>query len=181
MSFKVDPDKGFRILRSVAAPVIFVNGLVGSGTTEFVNRFRSENYDILRFKDPDPMVLLRHLNSRKERNLDRNPIMIEANIPDAHRVAEIFRGDFCFTYVYVYSNNPKRYRARLDELRQRDGIYIPPEHQHIRNMLDKIQQTDGIDRSELLNKLTIDLSQLNTTTYDKHLSMFDNKILTILT
>lgn len=175
MSYKTDVEKGFKLIRCISPPIIFVNDPIGIGKSSFVNRFKKEGFSVLTISNEINVGKIhKYLENRKDKSFDHNPIIIEAKIQDEKIISDIFSNEFHnFTYVYIYPNNPKKYKENLSQNIDQE-INIP----NLNNLIEEVRSSDS--REQLLNKLTLELINLNKLIYNKHLEIFDNKILTIL-
>lgn len=151
MSYKTDTEKGFKLLRSVSPPIIFVNGPSMIGKTFFVNKFKKEGYSILTLvEDSDNNLdkILNFLKNQKRLGIDHMSCIIEANIKNEKLISDIFSNEYHnFTYVFLYPNNLKKYKEYIKDT----------------------------NKEQL-----IDLSTEARERYKRHLEYFDDKILTIL-
>lgn len=125
MSYKTDIEKGFKLLRCISPPIIFVNGPYCVGKTNFINKFKKEGFSVLIYDDyvlktnsknvSVQDVIYKYLLNRKQKKQDHTPIIIEANINDENVISNIFKDDFHnFTYVYMYPNNSENYMKNIE-------------------------------------------------------------------
>lgn len=179
MSYKIDPEKGFKILRCISPPIILVNGPLAVGKSTFVNNFKREGFSILNINEMPLENIRKYLKNRKERAIDHNPVILEANIDNDKTISEIFDGEFHnFTYVYVYPNNAKSYKEHLTSKINSEKIYLPKNQDKIAKEIEQIKQSS--DQDKQITKLTVELINLNKEIYNIHLETFEEKILTIL-
>lgn len=183
MSYKLDPEKGFKLLRCVSPPVIFLNGPYSVGKSEFANKFKKEDFSVLNLvgMNEDKMVdtVQKYLKNRRDKYIDHHPVIIEACVTDDELISNMFSGEFHnFTYVYVYPNNSKKYKEKLISKIKAKSPH--PFTGETAKLIQLISSSDEATADKLSTKLTVELINSNKTVYNNHLETFDNKILTIL-
>jgi hypothetical protein len=139
MAYKIDSDKGVRILRTLMPPVVFVNGMVD--TTSFTVKLKAEGFSVFPIKSVEAA---QKFLARKR----TNPVVLEGWIESTDVINQIF-GDVLYSYVWIYPNNPK-------ELWKRMGS----------------NKDDAQKVKDIVNK--------NQKIYNEHLSVYEERILTIL-
>lgn len=178
MSYKIDPEKGFKILRCISPPVILINDVAGIGNSEMAVRFKKEGYSILNAKNMNAEQVQKYLSNRKEKSFDHNSLIMEFGTGDDKLISDIFSGEFHnFTYVFLYPNNAKLLKEKLREKISGGGGF--PED--LTSLVEQIKKTKvEQEKEKLLTKLTVETLKIVKEIYGKHLETFDDKILTIL-
>lgn len=188
MSYKIDSEKGFKLLRCVSPPIIFVNGPLAVGKSEFTNKFKKEGFSVLNIndivseKENNKIIetVQKYLKNRKLKSFDHNSLIIEANITDDKLISDIFNDEFHnFTYVFIYPNNSTNYKEHLLlKIKSEESLLLPKGQEDIKSMIKTMISNE--ENNKKINKLTVDLINITKNVYSKHLETFDNKILTIL-
>lgn len=176
MSYKVNAEKGFKLLRSVSPPIIFINGMFASGKNEFIEKFKEEGFSVIKFQSVEQIQ--KYIKNRKGK-FDHNSLIIDANLKDENIISNIFIEDFHnFTYIFIYPNNPTEFKQRiLNEINNWKQNINQISNSIIDDTLENLQ------KKNITSDQLIDLSEflkLNQEIYQKHLNFFDHKILTIL-
>lgn len=167
MSYKVDAKKGYKALRSISPPIIFVNGMIASGKDDFLQLFKDDSYSIVKFK---AVPQLRSYMTNRKGRFDHNPLIIDANVKDENMINDIFSGEFHnFTYVFIYPNQANEFEKKILPIINdfKNGAYKATDYEIFPN-----------NKNDLTS---LDFLKLNREIYKAHLEFFDNKILTILT
>lgn len=165
MSYKVNIEKGVKLLRSVSPPIIFINGMIASGKEEFIQLLKEEGFSTIKFKSITQIQ--QYLKNRKGK-FDHMPLIIDANINDAKMISDIFTDEFHnFTYVFMYPNEQKEFSKRLNEKL--------PNYKH--EEYEIVPSNFGVKK----NNDVLDFLKINREIYNNHLEFFEERILTILT
>jgi len=137
--YKVDADKAFKILLATTPGVVFINGPRFSERAEFVERFKSENVNVMildilyqrlakksiqtveeirdYFSECTPSVektdledlLVEELHTYLNRS--RDPCIISGDLGNVKLIQRIFERPF--TYVYVYPTSAEKYKESI--------------------------------------------------------------------
>ena len=141
--YKVDSDKGFKILCSTLPAVIFVNGIQFSEINTFIDRFKSTEMDLLNIENVYARLASRFNIAKGAMNeyfadaaqFGDHPEWEAALISELHNFLKRFRTTSCviygnigamgmltkifnddypvFTYVYMYPNSADLYKQAL--------------------------------------------------------------------
>lgn len=202
-AYKVDIDKGYKILRCISPPIILLNSPPAMDKTEFIKKFRDDGYSILSdvsdlSDDKQIKKIHQILTDRKYKNMDHTPLIIDANIINENLIIKIFNDNFNnFTYVFLYPNNSKLYKEHITNYlsnKTSQNLFDNFNQLKLNTIIDlinnilKTDQDNNLknklmiekERDKNITKLTIELIKLSKETYQRHLEMFDNKIFTIL-
>lgn len=151
MSYKVDSDKAFRILRCLAPPIIFINGIPRVGKTTFAEKFKSEGFSVYNIGDTQDRISKAQSYLRRMRK-SNNPqsVILEGWIENPEELAEIFVEHPNYSYVWLYANQGDNYWKQHSnkDTKTRDLV---------KTMLQKQRKL-----------------------YELHLEEYDQKILTVL-
>jgi hypothetical protein len=171
MAYKVDSEKGYRILRCLTPPRILINSPPFTNAQDFANKFKSEGFSVLCVSD-----LRSESNQAKIKNIwDRNsnnPIIIQFYEPDIKIILDLFKGNY--SYVYLYPNNPKEYSNQVIEFLESDldassVTVLDP------NLINTARKSKKETNSFIKNLL-----DNNRNTYKEHCTVYDDKVFTIL-
>lgn len=142
-TYKVDLDKGFKILTAVTPNLVFINGIRFSDYTILADKFKSVDCNLLildnlyvrfatRLNMTREQIALYFANDVSDRPDIENalitalheyidkfrttPCIIAGNIANVQTLKRIFDDDHAiFTYVYVYPNSEEHYSSTVEK------------------------------------------------------------------
>lgn len=176
--YKTDIEKGSIILECISPPIILLNGGFGIGKTYFSEQFKKKNFSVMNLpkdKNFESIVDIDKIQNvlKNRKNFDHYPIIIEANISDENIISKIFSGNYQnFTYVFMYPNNSKNYRANIQK--KLENNEYPME---IKELFEEYKINNNIN---IINKITLFLLNKNKEIFKRHLEFFEDKLFTIL-
>ncbi len=172
-TYRIDFDRGVKIIRAVHPPIVLVNGLISTRVNEFCDRLRDNNFSIYEIKGEDVNVAqIQSYMAKAKSSFNHYPIVFKASILDPEIIYEIFDDDRLFTYIYLYPNNQLGYRDRISADIDSGSFAIPAYYPQ------KIADVHSSGKS--VSHLVVALTNLNKEIYTRHLETFDKGILTIL-
>lgn len=196
-SYRVDYEKAERLLTCVRPRIMFINGVFGTGKSHIAEVFKKYGYNVISLDriyerinsdiDKIPTIGIRkavvsEVRAHLMRFEGTIPIVVEGFIRDPTLVSDIFSDQYdIFTYVYMYPNNPKRYKERIihsmkeHEWKLSNVPYgIPPDLLND-DELEELR-TSGRGANTAIRKLV----DINKKIYKEHLEEFDNVVITVL-
>jgi hypothetical protein len=188
-AYRVDMDRAIKLIECVRPRLCYVNGIFGSGKTYFAEHFKAEGYNVLSLDKIYTRIQNTPLESMRDRlvtevhsHLRRFtgvvPIIVEGFLRDPAIIQDIFSEEFeIFTYVYIYPNNPKRYKERIESNMAKEGWHLahipysfPP------SIIDLTSTSEGKSNNTIIRELI----DINKKVYESHLSACDSRMLTVL-
>jgi hypothetical protein len=200
-TYRVEIDRAIKLILCVRPRITFVNGIFGSGKTYFSERFKSEGFNVISLdkiyarmhKIADAgdanivdaemrRMLVTDIQTHLQRFEGSVPVIIEGFVRNPMILHEIFTNAFeLFTYVFMYPNNPKRYKDRLlQAMVVRNWSFEHTPYSFPPHILDdqelKKLRTSGKGANTVVKKLI----ETNRMIYEEHLKAFDHRIVTVL-
>lgn len=168
-TYKVDLDKGFKILTAVTPNVVFINGIRFSDYTILADKFKSVDCNLLildnlyvrfasRLSMTREQIALYFANDVSDRPDVENalintlheymdkfrttPCILAGNIANVQVLKRIFDDEHAiFTYVYVYPNSEEHYLSAVEKYISTAETDLDSDLQNLIN-LRKVPQTD---------------------------------------
>lgn len=163
MSYKTDPEKGLKILKSLNPQIILINSLFGLNRSELISGLKESNIlTVLKYDSGNPKKIIQSFNRWREFS-NHTLLVIEGEFKNPEEIISVLTEDCFFSYVYIYPNNLEKFQELVKKNEEN------PEY------LLKYLNPDSISQNPVL-----DLLKLNKTIYNQHLDFFENRILTIL-